>query len=131
MYHPHSQFTRLTETVKALRGKDGCPWDRRQTTASLTKYLQSEFDELLTAIKNDDTSNLCEELGDMLFILVLISEINGEEKTFSIEDVIEGVTEKLIRRHPHVFGDKQDLDEDALRRQWQEIKAMEKAKKLI
>ncbi|SHO46938.1 MazG nucleotide pyrophosphohydrolase domain-containing protein [Desulfopila aestuarii] len=131
MYHHKSHFFRLIETVKTLRGEGGCPWDKRQTTVSLVKYLQSEFDELLAAINNDDNANLCEELGDLLFIIILISEINSEENTFSIENVLEGITEKLIRRHPHVFGDKQDLDEEALRRQWQEIKAMEKAKKLI
>jgi len=131
MYHNKSHFIRLVETVKSLRGKNGCPWDKRQTTVSLVKYLQSEFDELLDAINKDDTVNLCEELGDLLFIIILISEINDEENKFSIENVLDGINEKLIRRHPHVFGDKQDLDDEALRRQWQEIKANEKAKKLI
>ena len=131
MYHNASHFTHLVETVRALRAEDGCPWDKRQTTASLVTYLQSEFDELLAAINNEDTANLCEELGDLLFIIVLLSEINMEDRKFSIENVIDGINQKLIRRHPHVFEEKQNLDDETLRRQWQEIKAREKLKKLI
>ena len=131
MYHNTSHFTQLVETVRALRAEDGCPWDKRQTTASLVTYLQSEFDELLAAINNEDTANLCEELGDLLFIIVLLSEINMEDRKFSIENVIDGINQKLIRRHPHVFEEKQNLDDETLRRQWQEIKAREKLKKLI
>lgn len=131
MYHTESQFSRLVEIVKTLRGDNGCPWDKRQTTESLVKYLKSEFDELLSAIDNADPSNLCEELGDVLFILVMIAEINETEKSFSLSDVLSGITEKLIRRHPHVFAGKQVSDEQELREQWEKIKAMEKAKKLI
>jgi len=131
MYHIESQFSRLVEIVKTLRGDNGCPWDKRQTTESLVKYLKSEVDELLAAIDNVDPSNLCEELGDVLFILVMIAEINETEKSFSLSDVLSGITEKLIRRHPHVFAGKQVSDEQELREQWEKIKAMEKAKKLI
>jgi len=131
MYHIESQFSRLVEIVKTLRGDNGCPWDKRQTTESLVKYLKSEVDELLAAIDNADPSNLCEELGDVLFILVMIAEINETEKSFSLSDVLSGITEKLIRRHPHVFAGKQVSDEQELREQWEKIKAMEKAKKLI
>lgn len=131
MYHKKTQFIGLVETIKTLRGEDGCPWDKRQTTTSLIKYLQSEFDELLAAIDNDDTANICEELGDLLYVIILISEIHDEKQHFSIEDVISGISEKLIRRHPHVFGEKKDLDDEALRRQWQEIKAMEKSRKTV
>lgn len=129
MSHLNALFFRLTDTVKELRGENGCPWDKRQTTTSLVKYLQSEFDELLAAIENRDTENLCEELGDLLFLVVMVSQINSEEGNFSISRVIEGVTEKLIRRHPHVFAGAVISSEHELREQWQKIKAMEKSKK--
>jgi len=131
MYHHESHFLQLVETIRALRGENGCPWDRRQTTVSLVKYLKSEFDELLAAIENQDEENLCEELGDLLFIIVMIAEINHEENRFSIDEVLTAITEKLIRRHPHVFAGVEISDEKQLHEQWQRIKAMEKSKKLI
>lgn len=129
MYHSEPLFLRLTETIKTLRGENGCPWDKRQTTRSLVKYLRSEFDELLLAIENEDTENLCEELGDLLFIIVLIAEINSEAGKFSINQVLDGITEKLIRRHPHVFAGVQVSSEQELQEQWQRIKELEKSKK--
>lgn len=131
MYQLEPLFLRLTETVKTLRGENGCPWDKRQTTNSLVKYLRSEFDELLLAIENEDTENLCEELGDLLFIIVMIAEIHSEGGKFSISQVLDGITEKLIRRHPHVFAGEQVSSEQELQEQWQRIKALEKSKKLI
>lgn len=122
-------FFNLTTTVQELRGENGCPWDKRQTTASLVKYLRSEFTELLTAIDNRDTENLCEELGDLLFLIVIIAQINQEEGNFSIEQVLTGITEKLIRRHPHVFAGVKISNEEELREQWERIKSMEKSKK--
>lgn len=124
-------FFRLTTTVQELRSENGCPWDKRQTTTSLVKYLQSEFAELLTAIENRDTENLCEELGDLLFLIVMVSQINKEEGTFSIEQVLEGVTEKLIRRHPHVFAGVKISNEQELQEQWRKIKALEKSEKYV
>lgn len=132
MYHINSHFSHLIETIEALRSeKNGCPWDRRQTTSSLVKYLQAEFDELLEAIAREDHDNLCEELGDLLFLVVMVATINQEQAHFTIADVVKGITEKLIRRHPHVFAGSQITDEEQLREQWQRIKAMEKKKKLV
>jgi len=123
------QFRELLDIVKKLRGKSGCPWDKKQTITSLTKYLREEFNELLLAIDNNDMENLCEEAGDLLFLIVMIAEINAESKVFDIADVINAICEKLIRRHPHVFAGVTVEDEEALRTQWQMIKSQEKSKR--
>ncbi len=125
-----SDISSLEKTVKALRAPSGCPWDRKQTTTSMVKYLKAEFQEVLEAIAANDTENLCEELGDLLYIIVMISEINDQQQLFTFQDVINGINEKLIRRHPHVFGDAIVENEEELRKQWNRIKAEEKAGKI-
>jgi tetrapyrrole methylase family protein/MazG family protein len=129
MRNNEKAFRKLLEIVKKLRGENGCPWDKKQTITSLTKYLQEEFDELILAISNNDLDNLCEEAGDMMFLLVIIAEINSEKNSFGIGDVLESINEKLIRRHPHVFAGVQIDDEKELTRQWLAIKAEEKSKR--
>jgi tetrapyrrole methylase family protein / MazG family protein len=129
MQNIEQAFRKLVEIVKELRGKNGCPWDKKQTIASLTKYLQEEFDELMLAISNNDQANLCEEAGDMMFLLVMVAEINSENESFAIVDVLDNINEKLIRRHPHVFAGVQIDDEEALKKQWLSIKAEEKLKR--
>lgn len=124
-----TSFETLIKTIKALRGEQGCPWDKKQTTESLRKYLIEEFDEILQAIDNSDPQNLAEELGDFLYLIIMISEINENKCTFSLGDVITGINEKLIRRHPHVFSGTGVKDEKELRKQWNKIKAAEKAEK--
>lgn len=126
-----SNLETLIKTIKALRGKQGCPWDKKQTTESLRKYLIEEFDEILQAMDNRDLQNLSEELGDFLYLIIMISEINENNGTFSLRDVIDGINEKLIRRHPHVFSGTSVKDEKELRKQWNKIKAAEKAEKLF
>ncbi len=121
----------LIETIKLLRGEQGCPWDKKQTTESLRKYLIEEFAEILEAIDNHDLQNLSEELGDFLYLIVMISDINESNGTFSLVDVIRGINDKLIRRHPHVFSGAVVKDEKELRNQWNKIKAAEKAEKLF
>lgn len=116
----------LLDTIKTLRGDKGCPWDKKQTQKTLSKYLKSECEELVTAIDNDDVENICEELGDLLYVLLMIAEINTESDNFSLKDVVAGITNKLIRRHPHVFEGTPYKDEADLNRQWQKIKALEK-----
>ena len=98
MRNTEQAFTKLITIVKELRGKNGCPWDKKQTMASLTEYLREEFNELLQAISNNDLENLCEEAGDMMFLLVILAEINSENKAFEIFDVIDCINTKLIRR---------------------------------
>ncbi len=122
------QFEALLRTVKTLRGANGCPWDKKQTTVSLKQYLIEEFEEILAAVENNDPTNLCEELGDFLYLIIMIAEINRENERFSLHNVLAGVNEKLIRRHPHVFSGTIVADETALRKQWEKIKAAEKGK---
>lgn len=121
-----SSFISFIETIRQLRGEQGCPWDRKQTTASLKKYLFEEFDEIIEAIDRNDPENLCEELGDFLYLIVMIGEINKDEGLFTVGQIFDTVNDKLIRRHPHVFGSRKDLDERELRQQWRTIKKKEK-----
>jgi tetrapyrrole methylase family protein / MazG family protein len=116
----------LLDTIDTLRGEYGCPWDRKQTCTSLKEYLQAECEELLAAINNDDHDNICEELGDVLYILIMITAINNDQGMFSLKDVLESINAKLIRRHPHVFAGQTYENEDQLAAQWQAIKSKEK-----
>jgi tetrapyrrole methylase family protein/MazG family protein len=122
-------FSLLLKTVRSLLGPAGCPWDQKQSTLSLKKYFIEEFSEIIAAIDNNDPENLCEELGDMLFLLILMAEINSKNDTFTLNDAIRGINEKMIRRHPHVFGDGEKGSEEELEKQWRAIKAQEKEKK--
>ena len=97
-------FEDLKQIMKTLRAEDGCPWDRAQDHETLKKHLVEECAEVLEAIDSGDTENLCEELGDVLMQVVLLSQIAREKGLFDITDVIKGISEKMIRRHPHVFG---------------------------
>ena len=121
----------LVSTVKALRGINGCPWDKRQSPSSLLKYLQSECEELVSAIQNDDPANICEELGDLLYLIIMISEIHTDHEIFTFSDVIRTINEKLIRRHPHVFAGQPYDNEEQLAIQWAAIKAEEKKKNIL
>lgn len=119
-------FDEFIETIATLRGENGCPWDIEQTHQSLKKCLIDETQEVLDAIDAQDDENLCEELGDVLLQVVMHAQIAAEENRFTIEDVVRTVNEKMIRRHPHVFGDvKVNSLEDQLKL-WEEIKKQEK-----
>jgi len=121
----------LIETIRTLRGENGCPWDKKRTNETLVKYLQSESAELVEAIHKNDHANICEEVGDVLYILIMLSEINSTDGFFNLSDVITGITEKLIRRHPHVFAGTTYASEEELAIQWQAIKDEEKKKNTI
>jgi tetrapyrrole methylase family protein/MazG family protein len=125
----NTKLNNLISTIEQLRGPEGCPWDKKQTVDSLTEYLNEEVAELLAAIKNHDAVNICEETGDILYILIMISEIHADKNIFSFSDVITEINNKLIRRHPHVFAGKKVVDEEQLRRQWEFLKLQEKQKK--
>ena len=127
----NTDFHSLVSTIRQLRSEQGCPWDRKQTTVSLKKYLREEFDEIIEAIDHDDPQNLCEELGDFLYLILMIGEINRDEGSFTIEEILDTINQKLIRRHPHVFSSREDLDESELRQQWNAIKEREKNNKNI
>lgn len=122
-------FQDLTDIIAKLRSDEGCPWDREQTYESLKKCLADEAQEVYDAVDNHDMENLCEELGDVLLQVMLNSQIAKEEGAFTIDDVIDGLCRKMIRRHPHVFGDaKVNSVEEGLAL-WNAIKAQEKAER--
>ena len=105
-----------------LRSKDGCPWDIEQTHQTLRPYLLEETYEVLEAIDKKDYNHLKEELGDLLLQVVFHSQIASDDNTFTINDVISGISEKLIRRHPHVFGDKVIKTAEEQTIHWEKIK---------
>lgn len=119
-------FKGTLEIMKKLRSADGCSWDRVQTHQSLKNYLLEESYEVLEAIDREDWDNLAEELGDVLFQIVFHAEIASEESRFSINQVISGINEKMIRRHPHVFIDKEKFNPDEVETNWDAIKRLEK-----
>lgn len=123
-----NNFNDLVETFAILRGPNGCPWDRKQTHESLIKCLQNESQELIDAINNKDDENMKEELGDVLLQVLMHSQIAAEEGKFTIDDVIQGLYDKLYRRHPHVFGEhaKAATAEEALE-VWRAMKKKERA----
>jgi tetrapyrrole methylase family protein/MazG family protein/ATP diphosphatase len=124
-----NQFQRLGSIVKTLRGSHGCPWDQKQTPESLKKYLLEETRELAEAIEQNNTKYICEETGDLYFILALLTTLFEERKEFSADDVLNSICEKMIRRHPHVFEKYKNCSEEELRAQWERIKEEEKSKK--
>ncbi len=123
-------FNELLEIVSILRSPEGCAWDNSQTHESMKDCLINETNEVITAIDNNDYENLCEELGDVLLQVLLHSEIAKEEAKFVFDDVVQMLAEKLIRRHPHVFGDvkRPETPEESLEL-WRSVKAKEKALK--
>lgn len=121
-------FNDLIEIIAALRAPGGCPWDIKQTHESLKECLIEESGEVIEAIDNKDDDNLCEELGDLLLQVVMHAQIASEGKRFDINDVIQGVSEKMIRRHPHVFGDVKVTSQEESLALWNEIKEQEKAR---
>lgn len=121
-----SQFNRLVEILLRLLGPNGCPWDKEQTLNSLCSSLLEETCETLEAIHLNDNSHIEEELGDLFFNIVFLCLVGEKEKRFNLESVLQGINEKLIRRHPHIFGDAVINTSDEVREQWEEIKKKEK-----
>lgn len=119
-------FREFVSIVKKLRSPDGCPWDRQQTLYSLRDQLIEETFEMVDAIDNKDIENIKEELGDLLLHVIMHSVIAEEENLFSLNDVMKTISEKLIRRHPHVFGDRGRISVDEVLVNWDEIKKLEK-----
>jgi MazG family protein len=121
-----SPIDRLKQIVERLRSPDGCPWDREQTHASLKPHIIEECYELIEAIDDQDDEGMQEELGDVLLQVVLHAQMASEEGRFDFDSVAEVISEKLIRRHPHVFGDSKLATSDAVLKQWDAIKRGEK-----
>ncbi|MGN6710843.1 tetrapyrrole methylase family protein / MazG family protein [Anaerocolumna jejuensis DSM 15929] len=122
-------FDEFMDIIRYLRSEKGCPWDRKQTHESLDKYMLEEAYESVEAIRRGNTENLCEELGDVLLQIALHAAIAEETREFTIEDIITGESEKMIRRHPHVFGEKETIDAGQVVKNWDEIKKQEKKQK--
>ncbi len=122
-------FSKLIIIIKRLRDPDGCPWDQKQTVESFKPYLIEEMHELLEAISTNDHQHIMEELGDVLFQLIFINNLYEEQNFFALSDVIKGISDKMIRRHPHVFGDTEYSSDKEFRKNWNLIKAEEKDKK--
>lgn len=117
----------LIEVVAQLRSPDGgCPWDLKQTPETLIPYIIEEAYEVVDAIKRGDQKEIVEELGDLLLQVILQAQIAGEKQHFSMKEIAQGITEKLIRRHPHVFGNIEVKNVEEVRKNWEEIKAKEK-----
>lgn len=126
----HGDIARLIEIMAALRTPgSGCPWDLEQDFHSIAPYTIEEAYEVADAIERDDLADLKDELGDLLLQVVFHARIAQEQDAFAFSDVVDAICDKLIRRHPHVFGDGQSLDADGVTAQWSEIKAREKAAK--
>jgi tetrapyrrole methylase family protein/MazG family protein len=123
------KFESFLEIVAALRGPDGCPWDKEQTHRSLTPYAIEEAHELAEAIESDDEPEMIAELGDVLLQVVLHAEIGRGDGRFDIRDVIRAISTKMIRRHPHVFSDVKVAGSSEVLSNWAEIKAQEKKNK--
>ncbi|APV43396.1 tetrapyrrole methylase family protein / MazG family protein [Dehalogenimonas formicexedens] len=121
-----SDFQTLVNIIDRLRSPDGCPWDREQTHLSIRDSLLEECYEVLEAIDSGDKAELKTELGDLLMQVVFHSKIAAEYGDFTIGDVVEGIVTKLIRRHPHVFGDKEAKDAGEVLRRWEDIKKAER-----
>ena len=121
-----SPLNELFRLVKTLRGKNGCPWDKKQTPSSVSVYLIEEVFELADAIQNGNSEHIREELGDVLFHIVFIARMFQECGEFNLSDVARTVTEKMIRRHPHVFGEKRVENSAEVTKNWHKIKLNEK-----
>lgn len=119
-------FKTLLDLIATLRGEGGCAWDRKQTPATITVYLIEEMYELVEAIRNDDTQGIMEELGDVLFQVLFVVYMYQQTQRFSMEQVLDQIIQKMIRRHPHVFSAPELKNPSEVREQWRRIKQAEK-----
>ena len=122
-------FVRLLEVIAKLRSPDGCPWDRQQTLPTIKPYTLEETYELLEAIDTDDNAAICEELGDVLLQVVLDAQIAKDEQRFDILSVMDGITKKMVDRHPHVFGDAVAENAEDVSQHWDKAKRKEKSER--
>ena len=122
-------YEELLNVIAQLRSEHGCPWDKAQTHESLIPCLRNECEEVVQAIEQHDEENLCEELGDVLLQVLLHARIAEEEGQFTMVDVVNGLAEKMVRRHPHVFGNEEYGSPEQNQARWEEIKRQEKEAK--
>jgi MazG family protein len=126
---PGAKFQRLVDIMARLRSPDGCPWDREQTFQTIKSYTLEEVYEVLDTIDARDWEALKEELGDLMLQCVFYAQMASEQRLFSIADCLDAIIEKLIRRHPHVFGDANARTAEEVKKRWDEIKSQEKLAK--
>jgi tetrapyrrole methylase family protein/MazG family protein len=126
---PGEAFEELVAIMARLRAPGGCPWDREQTLKDLGRYLREEADETAKAIEEGDLAHVCEELGDLLFNVIHAARIAEEQGAFDIGRVVEGARTKIIRRHPHVFGDAKATTTEEVLAHWERVKAEERRAK--
>ncbi len=125
----HPQLLRLVEIVRRLRAPGGCPWDRKQTLQSLAPYILEEGWELVEALEKNDLEKIREEVGDLMMVTLMICQVAADEGKFDLEEAARGIADKLVRRHPHVFGDAQVSGAGEVLERWEEIKKEEKAQR--
>src|SRR5881398_1766847 len=123
------RFERVVEIMARLRGPGGCPWDREQTFDSIKPYTLEETYEVLDAIDRRDWPGLAEELGDFMLQAVFYAQMASEQKLFTIDDALDAINQKLVRRHPHVFADESAENAGDVKRIWGQVKAAEKKQK--
>ncbi|MEN8134770.1 MAG: nucleoside triphosphate pyrophosphohydrolase [Thermodesulfobacteriota bacterium] len=121
-----NKFNQLIKIITKLRQPGGCPWDQKQTVESFRPYLQEEMHELFEALDLEDQNHIKEELGDLLFQVIFLCNLYEEQGIFTIAEVLETISAKMVRRHPHVFGDTKFSSEKEMRRNWNKVKAQEK-----
>lgn len=121
----------LKQLIKKLRAPDGCPWDQQQKKEDIRKYILEEAYEVVDAIDKRSPQAIKEELGDLLFQILFLTEICSESDLFSLSDVLDGIITKMIRRHPHVFGNKKVNSVQEVKENWQQIKKMERKNKNV
>ena len=121
-----SDFEDFRELIRALRGENGCPWDKKQTLQTLAPYIIEESREVAEAVASKTDADVCEELGDVMLIVLMMAQAAEEQGRFCFDDCVKAISEKIVRRHPHVFGDRKDLSEQEIVDNWQKIKDREK-----
>ena len=119
------EFDALLEVAERLNGLDGCPWDREQNFLSLQPFVLEEAHEVIEAVDGGDDTKIVEELGDLLYTIIFYGKVAEKEGRFSIRDVLETVRKKLVRRHPHVFGEAKAKDTEEVKQHWEKIKKTE------
>ena len=124
--NPLSPFERLVEIMALLRSEGGCAWDRKQDMQTLKRFLLEEAYEVLEAVEEEDPGHVCEELGDLLMLIVFYARVAEEQGLFDVSAVCRGICEKLVRRHPHVFASAGDLEAEEVLKQWEQIKLQER-----
>jgi tetrapyrrole methylase family protein/MazG family protein/ATP diphosphatase len=125
------EFERLMQLIARLRGDNGCPWDREQTPATIKRYLLEEAYEVVDAVDQQDSNQVADELGDLMFMAIFLGHLFQEQSEFDMAQVLGRVGEKMVRRHPHVFGDRKVNSAGEVQLHWEEIKQQEKPTKKL